>query len=73
MKLEFAASDMLALNSKTYLAKSNDNHKIKYSAKGVNKQFVDPSCHFETVMKTKTSCYAENREIAIYNNKMFSY
>lgn len=73
MKVEFKATSMINLNSKSYVAKSADSGKVKYSLKGVNNYFVDPSDLFQEVLNEKKPSCATNTGIAVYNNSMYSY
>ena len=73
MKVEFQATDIVALSSKSYVAINTDTNKIKYSMKGVNNIFVDPYQHYKTVLDNRSNFKAENRGIVLCNNTMYSY
>ncbi|MES9906421.1 MAG: hypothetical protein ABW168_27535 [Sedimenticola sp.] len=74
MKLEFSSgTEMISLCSKSYVAKSDITGEVKYSSKGINRQFVDPSDYFRRVMQDETPSTAVNRGITSYDNRMMTY
>ena len=73
MKVEFKATTMINLNSKSYVAKDEVGGKVKYSLKGVNNYFIDPLNKFDQVLSHKTPVRATNAGIAVFNNFMYSY
>ena len=73
MKKEFEATRMTGLCSKSYVAKCEATGAVKYSLKGVNKYFEDPTTNFERVLASQTSTSGVNRGIALHNNTMYSY
>ena len=73
MKKEFEATRMTGLCSKSYVAKCEATGAVKYSLKGVNKYFEDPTTNFERVLASQTPTSGVNRDIARHNNTMYSY
>ena len=73
MKKEFEATRMTGLCSKSYVAKCETTGAVKYSLKGINKCFEDPTNNFERVIASQTPASGENRGIALHNNTMYSY
>ena len=73
MKLEFEATQMISLNSKSYAASSEKSGKVKYSLKGVTKNYVDPTSNFTEVLETKSPVVSQNRGIVLYKNNLYSY
>ena len=73
MKKEFEATRMTGLCSKSYVAKCETTGAVKYSLKGINKCFEDPTNNFERVLASQTPASGENRGIALHNNTMYSY
>lgn len=73
MKKEFEASCMTGLSSKSYVAKMDSTGEVKYSLKGVNKDYVDPTEKYEQVLLNQNSINSTNRGIAVFNNSLYSY
>ena len=74
-KLEFKASKIIALCSKTYIAEGV-NSELKLSSKGVNKFSVlklNPLQLFHNVLKDKKSRCATNSGFRVHNNEIFTY
>lgn len=75
MKLEFKGTQIISLCSKSYVAinKKDNVMDFKYSLKGVNNQFVDPSHAFKSVLSTQKPVKAVNRGIRPFKNSIYSY
>ena len=73
MKLEHQGTQLVGLSSKSYLAVDQNTSTIKYSLKGVNNQFVDPSDPFKEVLHTQCPVMAVNRGIRCFDNSVFTY
>ena len=76
MKLEFYGSKIVGLCSKSYVAINDvedSRTSVKYSLKGVNNQFLDPTDTFTSVLNTRCPVTAVNRGIRCFNNSVFTY
>lgn len=74
MKEEWRGNKMICLCSKSYVAVCQQEGTIKFSLKGVNKRnFVDPTCTFEKVLRTQETQMSINRGIRLRGNTLFTY
>ena len=80
MKLEFKGTKMVGLCSKSYIGVNKDLTErsekvtsVKYSLKGVNKQFYNPINLFERVLNTTETFTAVNKGIRTFNNTVYTY
>ena len=76
MKLEFSGNEVIALSSKTYMVKSNqEGVKDKISAKGVNQAFLrEPWQLYKNVLTTGKSEKVTNRGIKLnQENRLCTY
>ena len=72
-KLEASGTKMLALCSKTYILR-DDQNEFKYSCKGINKKAMkQPMEAYENVLKTKNSGGGINRGFRSKQNTIYTY
>ena len=73
-KEEFRATEMIALCSKTYMCYNKETDVVKFSSKGLNKNFVEePLAKYRKVMEDKTSLESTNRGFRTVNNAVRTY
>ena len=75
MKLEFYGTKIIGLCSKSYVAVSEEENSktVKYSLKGANKQFTDPTDIFQSVLETNNPVTVVNRGIRTFDTSVFTY
>ena len=77
-KEEFRATEMICLCSKTYCCYNSDTKKIKFSSKGLNKQFlndssVGPLHKYRKVLDNATNIGSTNRGFRARNQVVYIY
>lgn len=75
MKLEFTGTKIIGLCSKSYMAANKEDSvsNVKYSLKGANRQFSDPSNLYHSVLDTTKPITVVNRGIRVFDNFVYTY
>lgn len=73
-KEEFRATEMIALNAKTYACYDEETDHLKFSCKGVNKNLLDdPLPKYRKVLDKRTNIKSHNRGFRTMNNSIHTY
>ena len=73
-KTEFKATEMVALCSKTYCCMNADTSEVKFSSKGLNKNFIDePLPKYRRVLENHENLTSTNRGFRFLNGSVRTY